>query len=58
MIGETNPTLKDTPSDREVQVPTYLAQDLLQGGRVAAIMLDDQIYTLRLTRQGKLLLTK
>lgn len=39
-------------------LPLYDAQDLTQGGDLAQIRLDDQIYTLRITRAGKLILTK
>jgi len=39
-------------------VPTYLAKDLTDGGDLAKIVLSDQIYTLRITRAGKLILTK
>jgi len=46
---------KHTPTPR---LPTYLARDLMQNGDVAQIVLDDQTYTLRVTRAGKLILTK
>ena len=39
-------------------IPTYLARDLTQTGHLAQIILDDQTYTLRITRAGKLILTK
>lgn len=38
--------------------PLYDARDLIKGGDTARIMLDGQVYTLRLTRSGKLILTK
>lgn len=38
--------------------PIYDAADLTQGGGLAQILLDDQLYTLRITRAGKLILTK
>jgi hemin uptake protein HemP len=38
--------------------PLYDARDLIKDGDTARIMLDDQVYTLRLTRSGKLILTK
>jgi len=34
------------------------ARDLTEGGNVAYIVLDGQTYTLRITRAGKLILTK
>lgn len=39
-------------------LPTYAARDLTEGGDLAQIVLDDQTYTLRVTRAGKLILTK
>ena len=45
----------DRPADR---LPTYDANDLTKGGDLAQIRLDDQVYTLRITRAGKLILTK
>ena len=43
---------------RPAQPPEHEAEDLTQGGRAALIRFRGQIYTLRITRQGKLLLTK
>ena len=40
------------------QVPTYDAARLTRGGNLAQIALADQLYTLRITRAGKLILTK
>ncbi len=34
------------------------ARELTQGGTTASIVLDGKIYTLRITRAGKLILTK
>ena len=39
-------------------LPTYLAKDLTDGGDLARIVLDEQTYPLRITRAGKLILTK
>jgi len=39
-------------------LPTYAAKDLTEGGDLAHILLGDQTYTLRVTRAGKLILTK
>ena len=36
-----------------LKVSTYLARDLIKNGDVAQIILDDQTYTLRITRAGK-----
>ncbi len=49
------PTTLATPSQ---QLPTYDAKDLTQDRGQAHIVLNDQIYTLRITRAGKLILTK
>lgn len=40
------------------QLPIYEAKDLTQGGELARIRLEEQLYTLRITRAGKLILTK
>ena len=52
-------TLRPTPSvtDSNVQ-PQYDARDLVRSGTTATIMLDEQTYILRITRAGKLILTK
>ncbi|MFZ5751385.1 MAG: hemin uptake protein HemP [Pseudomonadota bacterium] len=39
-------------------VPCHDALGLTEGGREARIILGDQIYSLRITRAGKLILTK
>ncbi len=39
-------------------VPEHNALTLTQKGTLAKIHLDEKIYTLRITRQGKLILTK
>jgi hemin uptake protein HemP len=38
--------------------PTYYAEELTRGGIQARILLNGQIYRLRITRAGKLILTK
>ncbi len=49
---------------REVQqpqpsnIPVYNAIDLTKGNDLAQIILSDKLYTLRVTRAGKLILTK
>ena len=40
------------------QLPTYAAEELTQGEDRALITLGDQTYVLRITRAGKLILTK
>ncbi len=39
-------------------VPVHDAQVLTQGGQQARIVLDGKVYQLRITRAGKLILTK
>lgn len=40
------------------RIPQHDANDLTRGGNQALIVLDEQIYQLRITRAGKLILTK
>ncbi len=40
------------------QIDTYDARDLIRSGSQACIVLDEQVYYLRITRAGKLILTK
>lgn len=49
---------RETTARPENTLPIYDANDLTQGGDLAQIKLSDQIYTLRITRAGKLILTK
>lgn len=39
-------------------IDTYNARDLIKDGVQASIVLDEQVYYLRITRAGKLILTK
>lgn len=39
-------------------VPVHRAEDLTAGGQTARILLGDQVYQLRITKLGKLILTK
>ncbi|EPX80283.1 hemin uptake protein HemP [Litoreibacter arenae] len=50
-----SPPPKHTPVNA---LPTYAASDLTQGGDLAQIVLGEQTYILRITRAGKLILTK
>jgi hemin uptake protein HemP len=43
---------------REDPRPRHDARRLTDGGREARILRDGVVYTLRITRQGKLILTK
>ncbi|MFD1159307.1 hemin uptake protein HemP [Roseovarius aestuarii] len=42
----------------DTTTPAYFASDLTKNGQLAHICHHDQIYTLRITRAGKLILTK
>jgi hemin uptake protein HemP len=42
----------------DTATPVHDAQTLTHGGAVAHIILNDMVYCLRITRQGKLILTK
>ena len=42
----------------ERSIPVHRAEDLCDGSGQARITLGDQAYTLRITRAGKLILTK
>jgi|TARA_B100000768_G_C11010922_1_gene261974 hemin uptake protein HemP len=50
--------LRDVAQPVIKKLPTYQAEDLTQGGQEAQIVLSEQIYNLRITRSGKLILTK
>ena len=39
-------------------IPRHVARTLTDGGNIAEIELDGQVYTLRITKAGKLILTK
>jgi len=43
---------------RAQELPVYDARALTEGGNMALIVLDGHTYVLRITRQGKLILTK
>ncbi len=49
---------RETVVRLEETLPLYDATELTKGGELAKIKLDDKLYTLRITRTGKLLLTK
>ena len=50
--------LRDIAQPVVKKLPTYKAEELTQGGQQAQIVLAEQIYNLRITRSGKLILTK
>lgn len=56
-MTDTTRPIPDAPPPSE-RPALHVAEDLLAGGKEARIALGDQTYTLRLTRAGKLILTK
>ena len=50
--------VKESESEQLSQPPTHAAEDLTDGGKQAWIEHQGQIYVLRITRAGKLILTK
>ena len=55
IVTAETPTHPATPP---ATPPVHDARALTGGGDLARIMLDGQVYTLRITRAGKLILTK
>jgi len=51
-------TPNPTPQPTAPQIDTYDARDLIRDGKQVSIVLDGQVYFLRITRAGKLILTK
>ena len=49
---------KPTTAPDAKQIDTYDARDLIRDGSQASIVLDGQVYYLRITRAGKLILNK
>lgn len=57
MNARPTPIMQDTPTHEPVPA-SYDARELTGGQTTAQIVLDGKIYTLRITRAGKLILTK
>lgn len=51
-------SVQERPSIGYDQIPVHDANELTNGGNLANIKLQDKLYTLRITRAGKLILTK
>ena len=49
---------ESTSYGQPTSTPVHVAETLTAGGSTAFILLNGQQYTLRITRQGKLILTK
>lgn len=43
---------------KAADMPAYSVRELMQGGAQVQLILDNAAYTLRVTRAGKLILTK
>lgn len=56
MIGL--PKMMPEPKPQTTRLPAFDARDMVGQTGQAHIILDDQIYVLRITRAGKLILTK
>jgi hemin uptake protein HemP len=48
----------DADGQTEEPIPIHRVEELMAGGQIAKILLSGQTYTLRITRAGKLILTK
>lgn len=48
----------DPETDKAERSPVHSALDLTRGGNTARIVLDNKVYQLRITKLGKLILTK
>ena len=59
MKTQTKPLLSlPNKESKNSSTPMYAAKDLTKTGNVAHISLQEKIYILRITRAGKLILTK
>lgn len=56
--GENGAPVGEVPADDTSPSPRHDARILTDGGTTATILLDGQSYVLRITRTGKLILTK
>lgn len=52
------PPLTVSADPQAEALPAYNARDIVQGGDQARLILDGKTYLLRITRAGKLILTK
>lgn len=57
-LPASHPAALPHPNLPHPALPRHDATDLTGGGSLALITLNDQVYALRITRQGKLILTK
>lgn len=57
MNAQPTPLTQETPDHQRLPA-SYDARELTAGQTTANIVLDGKVYTLRITRAGKLILTK
>lgn len=57
-MNQITPIVLRTEDALGPRAPVYQALDLTDGGSTAHILLDDKVYQLRITKLGKLILTK
>jgi len=58
MSSDSDDDRAGQPGGPEAAIPLHDALELVEGGQQARITLNGMVYTLRITRQGKLILTK
>ena len=56
--SERPPVVEPTSPSLACAIPLHSATDLTAGGSVAHIQLNGQVYEMRITKLGKLILTK
>lgn len=57
-LNSSERDMQDSNENSKSETPMHVAEDLTAGGNLARIRLEDAEYTLRITKQGKLILTK
>lgn len=57
-MNAISPIPRQTAAPEAPKINTFDARDLIRDGTQACIVLDQQTYYLRITRAGKLILTK
>ncbi len=57
-MNQISPIIVRKEDKMPVRAPVHRAEDLTAGGQTARILLGNQVYQLRITKLGKLILTK
>ncbi len=57
-MNQISPIIVRKEDEMPVRAPVHRAEDLTAGGQTARILLGNQVYQLRITKLGKLILTK